>query len=205
MLKLYGHPYSHNARKVHYLLEEIGASYEYVTVDLMTGAQKKPEFVRLNPLGRVPVIDHDGFVMYESNAILAYLGEQLASGSLWPADARERGHVLMWLSWQASDLGPAVFKPWMLGFMASLGQPLDTAQHQALVSAAPSTLQVLEAQLESRSWVVGDRFSVADIALAESVGLCADAGISLDAFPRLRDWHSRYAERPAFARTRPAS
>src|SRR4051812_2164924 len=118
MLTLYGHPYSHNARKVHWALEELGLPYEYETVDLMTGAHKKPDFVRLNPNGRVPVMRDGDFVLYESNAMLLYLAETAGPGRLIPTKPQQRAQVLQWLSWQASDLAGAMLQPFLMKFYA---------------------------------------------------------------------------------------
>jgi glutathione S-transferase len=198
--KLFGHPYSHNARKVHWALEEAGASYEYMTVDLMTGAQKAPDFVSLNPNGRVPVLEVGSNRMYESNAILLHLAEQetdLAANS-----AQEKMLQTQWTLWQCSDLGPAIFKPWFNAFMSTLGTPFEPDAQADLIASAAQPLAILNAHLAGRDTVTG-QFSVADIALAESIGLCGDAGIDLGPYAEVSRWFNGMSERPAYQRTRP--
>ncbi|HJL18572.1 MAG TPA: glutathione S-transferase family protein [Sandaracinaceae bacterium LLY-WYZ-13_1] len=200
-IELFGHPYSHNARKIHWALEEMGADYEYRTVDLLKGAQKQPEFMEMNPNGRVPVI-HDGdLVLYESNAILWYLAEK--NGKLLPSDSKDRALVLQWLAWQASDLAATCLDPFLLKFYASMGQPFDEAKHAELVKAAEAPLTVLNGHLEGRTAVVGDEMTVGDIAIAESIGLCDFAGIDLAPYAAIRAWFEPLSSREAFAKTRP--
>lgn len=202
MVKLFGHPYSHNARKVHWALEEMGAPYEYETVDLMTGAQKQPEFMKMNPNGRVPVI-HDGdLVLYESNAVLWYLAEK-NDGKLLPSSAGERALVLQWLAWQAADLAAQCLDPFLHKFYATKGQPFDEAKHQGLVERAKPPLAVLDGHLEGRSAIVGDSFGIADIAIAESIGICEFGGIDLSGHQAINAWFAQVSQRPAFQRTRP--
>ncbi|HEY8429059.1 MAG TPA: glutathione S-transferase family protein [Sandaracinaceae bacterium] len=198
---LYGHPYSHNSRKVQWALEELGLDYELRVVDLMTGQQKQSEFLRLNPNGRVPVI-HDGeLVLYESNAILWYLANK--AGALLPKDAAGRALTMQWLAWQVSDLGPACVEPWLAKFYASLGQPFDAAKHREQVERAKHPLSVLDAHLNGRRAVVGQELGVADIAIAESIGLCGFAGIDLAPYAAIRAWYEPLTQRAAFAKTRP--
>jgi glutathione S-transferase len=201
MITLYGHPYSHNARKVHWALEELATPYEYATVDLMGGGHKTADFLEMNPNGRVPVI-HDGpLVLYESNAILWYLAEK--SRALLPSDFAGRATVLQWLAWQASDVAATCLDPWLMRFYAGLGQPFDATKHAELVQRAKAPLAVLSGHLRGRRFVVGDTLSVADISIGESIGLCTDAGIDLEPHPAVRSWYAEIGQRPAFLATRP--
>lgn len=203
MVKLYGHPYSPNSRKVHFAIEECGVTYEYHTVDLTAGAQKQPDFLALNPNGRVPVIDDDGFLLWESNAILWYVADTYGQGKLVPADPKKRALIDQWMWWQYSDLGPACGRPWIMKFYARFGRPLDADQHAKLCEDARTPLALLDASLAGRRWLLGDTFSIADISLSEHAGLCGEAGISLEPYANVRGWLGRVAERPAFQKTRP--
>ncbi len=203
MIKLFGHPHSSNARKVHWALEELALRYEYETVDLMTGAQKRADFLQLNPNGRVPVL-HDGDVgLFESNAILLYLADRYGAGRLLPVEPAARAQVFQWVSWQASDLAAALQEPWFMKFLATLGQPLDAARHASLVAAAAKPLEILNGQLQGRSNLVGSDLTVADIAAAESVELADFAGIDLAPYGGVRAWYAALTRRGAFTTTRP--
>lgn len=200
-IEILGNTFSHNARKVTWALEEVGASYEHTAVDLMSGAQKKPDFLALNPNGRVPVLKDGDFVLYESNAILFYIADK--HGKLLPGEAEGRAQVWQWLAWQAADLAATCLEPWMMKLYASMGQPFDEPAHAEKVAVAKQPLTVLNGHLEGRKHVVGDALTVADIAIAESIGLCDFAGIDLTPYPAVRAWFAPLSERAAFKKTRP--
>jgi glutathione S-transferase len=206
VLIVYGHPVSPNTRKITWALTEMGAPFQFKRVDIRKGEQKHPEFLKLNPNGRVPVLDDDGFVLWESNAILWYLADQLGQGTLLPEDLpakrQERALIDQWLCWQEADL-TCIGKPWFGKLLAKMGQPLDEKKHREGVQATHRPLGHLEAHLQDKPYAVGNRFSIADIALCEFVGLCDFAGVELQPYPNLRAWLARLAERPAFQQTRP--
>jgi glutathione S-transferase len=208
MITLHAHPYSPNSRKVHWALEEMGTPYVYKTVNLAKREQKSAEFLRLNPNGRVPVMidgeGDNGFVLYESNAILWYLADKYDRGNIVPEDLAERALIDQWMWWQASDLAPATGRPWSMKFYHTrFGTPFDEDKHRHMVQAAASPLLLLDQHLATRKYVVAERFTIADIALSEFFGLCNEAGIPLGDVPHLAAWFGRLAERPAFRKTRP--
>lgn len=205
MIILYGSPYSPNSRKVHWLLEEIGAPYRYESLDLMAGHQKRPEYLRMNPNGRVPTIDDDGLVLWESNAILWYLADKLGRGKVVPEDVPTRAHVDQWMWWQASDLQPPTSRVAMMRIMAAPDRPIDPVKQQEAIAAAMKPLKILDEHLaeSGRSYVVGEAFSIADISLAEAAANGRWGGVPLDDFPAVRAWLARLGDRPAFQRTRP--
>jgi glutathione S-transferase len=203
MIKLHANPYSGNSRKVHWALEELGLAYEYVMVDLMTGAHKEPAFTALNPHGRVPLLNDDGFWLYESNAILLYLTAHYGKDKLGGRDDREDALINQWLFVQAFDIQPALQKAFVIKLYASLGAPLDQEGFDRAVAEAPAGLRVLDAHLQGKQYVVGEHFSIADVSLAEPVGLCQFSGIDLTPYPAVTAWFGRLSERPAFQKTRP--
>lgn len=204
MIALYGFPASGNTRRVHWALEELGLRYEYRTVDLRQGEQKKPDFLKLNPNGRVPVIDDDGFVLYESVAILQYLSERYADEELAPVDVKLRAQVYQWLSWQLCDFGPVCGKAVVMTVRHKLfGAPFDEKAHAEAVAAARPKLELLDAHLAGKSWVAADRFSMADIAMGETAALLEFGGVDLAKFGFVRQWIARFSARPAFVKTRP--
>ena len=105
-MKLYGNPWSNAARRVQMLCEELAIPYSYETVDLMNGKQYTPEFQKLNPNSKVPVIDDDGFVLWESHAIMRYLADKHQARAWYPSDAKARTQVEQWLDWNQTRLGP---------------------------------------------------------------------------------------------------
>ena len=97
MFTLYTAPLSGNGRKVHIFLEEVGAQYQLSRLDLLKGEQKSSEYLKLNPNGKVPTLVDDGFVLWESNAILLYLAEKFPQARLLPTGAQDRARVFQWL------------------------------------------------------------------------------------------------------------
>ena len=203
MTKLHAHPYSGNSRKVHWALEEMGVPYTYELVDLMTGAHKRSEFTALNPHGRVPVLEDDGFVLYESNAILLYLASRYGKDSLLGSDPRELALIQQWLFVPAFDIQPYLQKAFVCKLYASLGQAFDADAHARALRELPPGLEVLDRHLAGKTYVVGERFSIADIAIAESIGVADFAGCDLAPYAQIRAWFARISERPAFQKTRP--
>jgi glutathione S-transferase len=203
MMKLYAHPFSANSRKVQWALEEMAAQYDYQLVDLMSGAHKAPQFTALNPHGRVPVLDDDGFVLYESNAILVHVADRHGKGALLGQSEQERALVHQWLFVQAFDLQPHMQKAFVSKLYASFGQPFDVEGHASALRELPAGLSVLDAHLAGRAYVVGDALTIADIAIAENIGVAEFAGCDLAPYASVRAWFARVSERPAFKKTRP--
>jgi len=202
MMKVHGHPCTVNSRKVLWTLEELGRAYTLHLIELAKSEQKAPGFLALNPNGRMPVIEDEGLVLYESNAILLYLCEAPGAVSLLPTERVQRAHVYQWLSWQTSDLSPAFVQPFLMRFNAIFGAPFDEAAHRKHLERTAQVLRLLDAHLAGRRFMVGPGLSLADIALAESVAMADDAGIGLTPYNHVRAWLEPLFERPAFQKTR---
>lgn len=167
MLRILGRVTSINARKVLWAADEMGLDYEHEAWGKPVRDPQVPEFLAMNPNGQVPVIVDDGFVMWESNAIMRYLAEQTAS-DLLPSDARERGLVDQWLTWQATELNFA----WSYVARAKLRNfppHPDPARMAESIGAWRKAMEILEGQLEKgNGYVVNGRFSLADIVIGLS-------------------------------------
>lgn len=198
MLRLYhvlprpGHPGSHSALKVAVLLAELGLEHE--VVDLDPECELRPAdapYRRLNPNGVTPALDDDGYVLWESSAILQYLCETRGPTPLLPVEPRARGWVRQWLAWEGTTLTPAL----MALFMAQMGRGGDAGAAHARVNAV---LAILEAQLAGREYVA-DCYSIADMALGANVPALGGIGVEFAALPAIRAWLARLADRPAWA------
>ncbi len=183
-----------NGWKASVTLEELELPYTVHKVDLRAGDQKKTEFVRLNPNGRVPVLVDDGFAIFESGAIMMYLAEQ--SGKLIPTDAQGRSRVVQWLMFQMGGVGP------MMGQANVFYRAMEEKIQPAIDRYQNEThrlFTVLDTQLNQHQWLAGD-FSIADIANWCWVRLHFWSGVPLDGLDGLQRWKQAMDQRPACIR-----
>jgi len=186
-----------NGRKVSIALEEMGLPYRVVPVPLKTGAQKTPEFLAINPNGRIPAIvdrDNGDFAVFESGAILIYLAEK--SGQFLPAEAQTRSVVIQWLMWQMGGLGPMhgqanVFNRY---FPEKIPAVIDRYQ-----SETKRLFSVMDARLAKTPYLAGD-YSIADMACWPWVMQHDWAGVPIDDLPHLQRWVATVGARPAVQR-----
>jgi glutathione S-transferase len=197
MLTIYGAPHS-RAFRVVWLANELSISYRLVPVSFgVPGAEcKKPWYLQLNPKGKVPTIDDDGFVLWDSAAINLYLAEKHNSG-LYPASLRGRGLLLQWTFFVANELEPAV--------MAMLRNRIVLPVEQrspALAEQAEETLghlfDILESELQRASFFAGDEWGLADFMIACVLYIVyIRLEMDMTAWPRLASWTRASVERPA--------
>jgi len=197
MISFYGGP-TPNGRNVAILLEELGLAYECRLVDILAGDQFKPEFLKLNPNNKQPVIvDPDGpggeLVLAESGAILWYLGEK--HGAFVPAEPGERAICHQWLMFQMSGVGPMFGQNAHFAFYAKDKHPYSIARYGAEVTRL---LRVLDGRLAESRFVAGEAYTVADIAIYPYTLRQAQA--RREEFPHLARWSDEVGARPAVAR-----
>ncbi|UJW87217.1 glutathione S-transferase family protein [Devosia sp. SL43] len=195
MLKVLGRVTSINVRKVLWALDELALVYDREDWGLPLRDPKVPEFLALNPNGQVPVLVDDEFVLWESNAILIHLAEQ--EGRLLPDQLGERALALQWLIWQATELNP----PWGYALNALIRKTPgydDPARIANSMARWGAKMDILEAQLARRdSFVAGDSFSIADIALGLSIHRWMMIPTEKKALPAIGAYYQRLLERPA--------
>ena len=188
---------SPNPTKVALFLEEAGLPYEPIPVDTRTGDQFKPEFLALNPNGKVPVIvEDDGTVVFDSNAILLYLAEK--TGQFLPP-ASVRAQTLSWLMFVASGIGP--YNGQAVHFKHFAPEKLEYA-HKRYQFEASRHFEILEARLAAHAFIVGDAYSFVDMA-AWAWARMAPFVLGDDVwtkFPHIKVWHDKIAARPAAER-----
>jgi GST-like protein len=196
MIDLYTAP-TPNGWKVSIALEELGLPYEVRLVNLLAGEQKRPEYLRLNPNGRIPtIVDRDAgdFAVFESGAILVYLAEK--TGRLMPADPKGRSLVLQWLMFQMGGVGPMMGQAnvFYRYFPEKLQPAIDRYQHECR-----RLFEVLDARLAGHEWLAGD-YSIADIANWAWVRTHRWSGVSIEGLAHLRRWLDAMQARPACQR-----
>ncbi|MCL6269681.1 glutathione S-transferase N-terminal domain-containing protein [Sansalvadorimonas sp. 2012CJ34-2] len=186
-----------NGHKVSVALEELGLPYTLKPVNLMTGEQKTPEFLAMNPNGRIPVIvdrGNDDFVVFESGAILIYLAEQ--TGKLLPKDIKGRSEVLQWLMFQMGGVGPMMGQANVFTryFPEKIQPAIDRYQNES-----KRLLTVLNTRLRDHEYLAGD-FSIADIANWCWARTHNWSGVDISDLPNLQRWIDLIYARPACTR-----
>lgn len=191
-------PASGNGWKCTICLEEIGLEYDLKEVNLVALEQKQPEFLKLNPNGRAPVLidhDNDGFVVFDSCAILVYLAEK--TGKLMSDDPKLRSQTIQWLFFQSSGIGP------MHG-QAGVFTNYFPTKHPDVIerfrNESRRLYTVLDTVLADRTYLVGEEFSIADIASFAWSIFVGYAGIDLEGLDNLKRWQDKISERPGVQR-----
>jgi glutathione S-transferase len=204
-LTIYYSPMSSAVRAI-WALEELGIPYEKQRLHLDKGEQKSPDYLKVNPNGKVPALADGDAKMFESIAILIHLGQNYGvEKGLWPkAGTPESGEALSWTIWGVSELQPAILSYAMHTTERRFSFPKDQ-WHAPTAEAAKKSwttlMGILDARLAGREWVVGGSFTLCDLAIASGVGFGAMmAGLPLDAHKNVAAWLARCQARPANAR-----
>ena len=204
-MKLYYHPMSSNARVARMAAIALGHKPELVLVDLQKGENRKPEYLTINPNGKVPTLVDGNFVLWESVAIAMYLADKTPGQTLYPTDATKRAHVNQWLIWKASHwshaLGALVWENMLKG-MFGMGAPNDYAVTNA-TRDANQYASVLDAMLSKSKWVCGDAQTIADYAIAAPLMYMAPAKLPLDAHKNIMRWFGDIQQTDAWKQTQP--
>ncbi|SDJ83124.1 MULTISPECIES: glutathione S-transferase family protein [Bradyrhizobium] len=193
-MRLYYHPLSSNARRVVMTAIHLNVSLDLVVVDLLKGEHKGAEYQRLNPNGKVPLLDDDGFMLWESHAIMQYLVDGSPGQDLYPGDAKARADVNRWLFWSAYHFTPAV------GFISrervskkmvgGSGGPdmAEIKRGEALLAAAA---QVLDDHLARNRWIAQDKLTLADLAIAAPLMHTVAAELPVTGYANVQAWFAR--------------
>jgi glutathione S-transferase len=191
-IKLFGFPLSGHSHRVELMLSLLGLPSEFVLVDLTKGAHKHPEFLAMNPFGQVPVIDDNGTVLADSNAILVYLAQKYGEVHWLPSDAAGAAAVQRWLSIAA---GPLAAGPARARLITVFGAPYNAEE---VIANAHALLKVIEAELSGRQYLVGEQPSIADVASYSYIAHAPEGNVSLADYPNLRAWLARIEALPHF-------
>jgi glutathione S-transferase len=199
MLKLWGRTNSINVQKVHWCLEELGVPYERVDAGRQFGIVDTPEYRRMNPNGLVPVLEEDGFVLWESNAIVRYLAGKHAEGSLWPSDPRIRAEADRWMDWQCTTFTPAT-GPAFHGLIRTPPESRNAAAIAQSVEKSEALAAILDPHLAGQRFVAGDAFTVGDIAVGAAAHRWLNLPVAREKRPNIERWHAELLARPAGAK-----
>jgi glutathione S-transferase len=181
----------------------LGAKVDLVVVDLAKGEQRAPSFLLKNPNGKVPVLDDDGFVLWESHAIMQYLADKTPGQTVYPAEIRARADVNRWLFWSAYHFTPSVS---ILGWenyvkpMIGAGEP-DPAAVRRGEQLVTDNARILDDHLVGKKWITEERVTLADIAIATPLMVIEKAKLPVNGFANVMKWLRRVEGLEAWRRT----
>lgn len=191
-IRLHRSPLSGHCHRVELFLSLLGVPVEFVEVDMRGGAHRRPEFLALNPLGQVPVIEDGECVLFDSNAILVYLAKRYGDPSWLPDDPQGAAAVQRWLSLAA---GPIAYGAAAARLVTLFGAPLD---HAGAIGIARRLFDVIEPELAGKRFATGEHPTIADVAAYAYIAHAPEGGVSLDRYPNLRAWLARIEALPGF-------
>jgi glutathione S-transferase len=198
-LKLYRHALSGHSHRAELALSLMRLPHERIDVDLMTGAHKAPAFLKLNPFGQLPVLDDEGAIVFDSNAILVYLAAKYDTAGRWlPRESDALAAVQGWLSVAAGTLahGPAAARLInLLGSNTVFGVRYDT---QDVIGRAHALLKVMDAELATRAFLAADGATLADVAMYAYTVSAPEGNVDLAPYGHVRSWLARVEALPGF-------
>jgi len=197
MYTLYDYLDSGNGYKIRLLLAQLQQPYRYVELDILRGATRTPEFLAKNPNGRIPTLEfEDGQTLAESDAILCYLA---AGSAFLPTERLAHARVLQWMFFEQYSHEPYVATPRFIVRHLAADHPLR-AELPKRLERGRAALAVMEGHLTRHRYFVGERYSIADIALYAYTHVAEEGGLELAPYPELRAWLARVAAQPRYVR-----
>lgn len=197
MLVVWGRNNSVNVQKALWCCEEIGLRYERIDAGAAFGLVNTPEYRKLNPNGLVPTIEDDGFVLWESNAVVRYLAAKHSEGRLWPRDALTRANADRWMDWQQTTVWPAL-RPLFMGLVRTVPEKRDPHVLEESRLKTADVLGIVDRHLGSSEFAAGEDFTMGDIPLGCAVWRWMALPIERPPLPNLRRWFDALAQRPAY-------
>ncbi len=197
MLRIWGRSNSVNVQKVMWCCEEIGLAHERIDAGGSFGVVNTQQYRNLNPNGLVPTIEEDGFVLWESNAIVRYLAAKHSAGKLWPEDLNIRAEADKWMDWQNSTFWPT-FRPlfWNLVRTAPDQRDANAMEESRLKTA--EIMGYLDAHLKNRLYIGGDALTIGDIPLGCSVWRWMGLPFERPELANVQRWFDNLSQRPGY-------
>ena len=203
-MKVHLAPPSPRAIRVLAVMHHLGLDAEIVPVDLVGGDHLKPAFVALNPNRKMPVLEDDGFVLWESNAIIQYLAAKAGDRGLWPAEPRSQADVSRWQCWDLAHWDPAcatfLFENFVKPVILKSGEP-DPAALAKGAELFHRAAKVLDGQLRGKKFVTGGTLTIADFCLGAPLNYTDMARLPLDPYAEIRRWYGTLTALPAWQKT----
>jgi glutathione S-transferase len=197
-IKIWGRPAAINVQKVLWCVDELGLAHERIDAGLHFGVVDTEAYRRLNPNGRIPTIEDDGLVLWESNAIVRYLCGRYGTPALSPGDPRQRADADRWMDWQATTLYYPTFREYYLGITRVAPEHRDKPKMARLHEGVVDHLRVLNAHLRERPYVAGEAFTMGDIPIGAVIDKWMRMPIERPPMAALERYHARLQERGPF-------
>jgi glutathione S-transferase len=198
MLKVWGRKTSINVQKVMLAVGELGLEHERFDVGGPFGQLDTPEYTMLNPNRLVPTIDDNGFVLWESNAIVRHLAQRYGRGTLSPADEMTFARADQWMDWSLTALYADVITTCFLQLVRTPARSRDTVSVDAAARRAGERMAILNRQLSGRSFIVGEQPTIADVAIGTLMYRYFNLPIRRPSLPHVETWYERLTRRPAY-------
>jgi glutathione S-transferase len=195
-MKLYYHPLSGHAHRARLFLSLIGVDHDLIEVDLVKGAHKAPDFLKLNKFGQVPVLDDAGTIVSDSNAILVYLAKKYRKTDWLPETPAEAAAVQRWLSVAA---GQIAFGPAAARLVVLLGAKFNAEE---VIGRAHAVLKVIDEELADKSWIAAANPTIADVALYSYIARAPEGNVDLSSYRNVAAWLERMEALPGFVEFR---
>jgi glutathione S-transferase len=189
-----------SSMRAHWMLAELGLSYETKELDMATGAHRSPEFLAINPAGQIPVMLHDDFLLTESAAIVHFLAEKYDLKFLGEATPESHATQLRWELFTLLNIDKnfvtLCYKKW--------GMPSNAEREEAAREALGKYLPIFEAQMDGMEYIMGNTFTIADIIARSTYNYAEVAEVNLSPYPSIMAWMKRCADRPAYSKAKKA-
>jgi glutathione S-transferase len=196
MLKIWGRVNSVNVKKVLWAAEELNLKYERIEAGMQHGVVNTPEYKKMNPMSLVPTMDDDGFVLWESHAMVRYLAAKHGAGTLWPVDLKQRADSDRWMDWAFTF--QANFRAVFWGLVRTPPEKRDLAAIEEARKKCGELLAVPDQALANRPYFAGNSLTIGDIPLGCHVQLWMRLPIERPAHPNLQRWFDRLCARAAY-------
>ncbi len=200
MLRIWGRNNSVNVQKALWCCEELNLVYERIDAGGSFGVVNTPQYRNLNPNGLVPTLEEDGFVLWESNAIVRYLAAKHGARTLWPEDLHIRAEADKWMDWQTTTFWP-VFRPLFWNLVRTPPDQRDPAAMEDSRLKTADALAGLDAHLRNRSHIAGKDLSMGDIPMGCAIWRWMALPIERTDFPNVQRWFDTLSRRPAYQKT----
>ena len=196
MIKVWGRLTASNVQKVMWCVDELGVAHEHIHIPFGR-AKEDPAYLAINPNGRVPTIEEDGFILWESNSCVRYIAARFGAGSLWPTDPRVRADAERWMDWQLTTLSEPT-DTIFIGLVVKQPEQRDMAAIAAATKRLNELWAIVDKVLATRKFVAGDDLTIGDIPMGIAAHRWFTIPVERDRHPNVEGWYGRLIDRPAF-------